>query len=493
MSVKHQAISSTLWTVARVVLDQVFSLLVFVVVARLLGPVEVGLFALGMIVSEMGRIFSTSGFGDVVTKARPEDEEETAQAAFWGNMFTAFLCAILFTLLAQPISMMLHSPRLVSIIIALAWTIPISASYAIHLARQLKRFGHKSLTIRSLISGLIGGAVAIAAAYAGAGVWSLVIQRVVTEVVTLVTIWLSYRWVPSFSFSWERMKEIFPFSSQMSLSKLVNLLMSRFQDIIIGAFISSAGVGIYRVAKRTFDMLSTGAMTPFSTVSLNLFAAVRDDPVKMRNAVIRVIALSATAAFPIIFGVAAVADDLIPLVYGNKWHDSIILLQMLTPVGVPMLFSLLSLSILTVYGEARSVSFITGIQFALTVGLGLAAAPFGINAVILSYLARLYIVMPYQIALVARHVGLSRGRLVMAMGRPLLASLLMTILCYVMLRQLHAVVPWAFVRLAITGTFGMVFYVALLWAIDRQSLLWLVDMLRAFSRGRSRPAIVGLA
>ena len=86
VNVKKKAVASALWSVVRIGVDQVFSFVVFVVVARILGPVEVGLFALGMIVSEMGRIFATSGFSDAVTKARQEDEEIVSRAAFWGNM-----------------------------------------------------------------------------------------------------------------------------------------------------------------------------------------------------------------------------------------------------------------------------------------------------------------------------------------------------------------------------------------------------------------------
>lgn len=485
MSVKHKAVSSTLWTFTRVMLDQFFSFIVFVVVARILGPADVGLFALGMIVVELGRIFSTSGFGDAVTKAPVAEEEDIARAAFWGNLGLAVACAILLSLAAAPIAGVLNSPRLTEIVVALAWTIPISAGYAIHQARQLKRFGHKSLAIRSLVAGVIGGAVAIVAAYAGAGVWSLVIQRVVTEVIAFITIWLSFRWLPGFRFSGEHMRAIFGFSTQMSLSKLGNMVITRFQDVVIGAYVNPAGVGIYRVAKRTIDMMMTGALTSFSTVSLTLFAAVREDEVKLRGAVIRVIAVSATAAFPLFAGVAVVAPDLIPLIYGPKWHDSIVLLQLLAPVGVPALFSLLCLSILTIYGEARSVSILTVVQLVLTVALSMLTAPYGIEAVILGYLARCYIVMPYQIGLVSRHAGCSRTVLVMAMVRPLVASLVMALLCYAAMQWLPMMVSIAAIRLVLVGGLGAMVYLGLLWAIDRQSLYWLIDLGRGYARRKA--------
>lgn len=485
MSIKHKAVSSTLWTMVRIFLDQVFSFLVFVVVARILGPADVGLFALGMIVVEFGRIFSTSGFGDAVTKASADEEEEVARAAFWGNMGLSILCAILIALAAAPAAQLMHSPRLAPIIIALAGTVPISAGYAIHQARQLKRFGHKSLAIRSLVAGVIGGAVAIASAFAGAGIWSLVIQRIVTEVIAFVTIWMSFRWLPGFAFSGERLRSILSFSTQMSASKLGNLVVTRFQDMVIGAYVSPSGVGIYRVAKRTIDMMMTGVLTSFSTVSLSLFAAVRDDEAKMRAAVLRTIAVSATVAFPVFAGMAVIAPDLVPLIYGPKWEASVVLLQLLTPLAVPALFSLLSMSILTIYGRGAVVSYLTLAQLVLTILLSLVSAPYGVEAVILAYLGRLYLVMPFQIWLVARYVDCSMATLVRSMARPLLASLAMALCCYAALQHLLWMVPHAALRLLSTGLLGAVVYVGLLWIVDRQSLHWLIELARGYAKRRA--------
>lgn len=485
MSIKHKAVSSTLWTMARIFFDQVFSFLVFVVVARILGPADVGLFALGMIVVEFGRIFSTSGFGDAVTRAPAEEEEEIARAAFWGNMGLSVLCAGLIALAAGPAAELMRSPRLAPIIVALAGTVPISAGYAIHQARQLKRFGHKSLAIRSLVAGVIGGGVAIASAFAGAGVWSLVIQRIVTEVFAFVTIWLSFRWLPGLAFSWERLRSILSFSTQMSASKLGNLVATRFQDMVIGAYVSPSGVGVYRVAKRTIDMMMTGVLTSFSTVSLSLFAAVRDDEAKMRAAVVRTIAVSATVAFPVFAGMAVVAPDLIPLIYGPKWEGSVVLLQLLTPLAVPALFSLLCMSILTIYGRGAAMSYLTLAQLVLTVLLSLISAPYGVEAVILAYLGRLYLIMPFQIWLVARYAGCGAGALIASMAKPLIASLIMAFCCYVAMQHMLSTSMHGAARLVAVGLLGLALYAGLLWIIDRQSLRWLIELARQYTKRRA--------
>ncbi len=484
-NVKQQAVSSTMWTMARTLSDQVFSFLVFVVVARILGPADVGLFALGMIVVELGRIFSTSGFSDAVTRARADDEEDVARAAFWGNIMLSLLSAVVLSLAAVPIARLLDSPRLAGVVVALAWTIPLSGAYAIHQARLLKRFGHRSLAIRSVLSGLIGGAVAIFAAWHGAGVWSLVVQRVVTELIALATIWLSFRWWPGFGYSRARMREIMAFAAHISASRLGNTVTGRIQDVLIGIYVSAAAVGVYRVAKRTIDMMITGGLTSFSTIAFQVFAAVRDEDARLRAAILRSIGICSTAAFPLFAGVAVVAPDLIPLIYGPKWTGSIVLLQVLTLVCLPALFSLLTTSVLSIHGAGRAVSSLTLVQLVLSVVFSLATAPFGMMAVVLGMLVRNYLMIPYQIGLVSRHSGCTRRQILMAMARPLLASLVMAALCYMALLEMTRIFGSPVVRLALTGILGAAVYGGLLWVIDRQSLRWLLELLRGRVRRRT--------
>lgn len=491
-AVKFQAISATLWSVARIGFDQFFSFIVFVVIARLLEPAEVGLFALAMIVAELARIFSTSGFTDAVTRADTDLEEEVSRAAFWANMALGFTCAVTMSLLAQPIAIVMNTPRLAEILIALAWTIPLSAGGAIHMARQLRRFGHKTLAIRSLVSGLIGGSVAIAAAYAGYGVWSLVIQRFITEAVTMLTAWLAFRWWPSTRFRWSTLSDIFSFSMHISASKLLGVLISRIQDVVIGAFAGPAAVGIYRIARRTIDMLMTLTLTPLSSVSVNFFVAVREDPDRFSAAFLRLLSVASVTTFPAFFGVAAIAGDLVPFIYGPKWAPSVFALQLLAPLSLPLVISLFTMPVLTVFGEAKLVTRMTLIQLFLSLALAIAAAPFGMEAVIGALLVRTYIMIPYQIRLIQRYTQAGPKQVLVTIAPPLAASVIMAALCWLLLEQVMPTTWAAWQRLFAVVPSGAVIFVGLLYVMDKRSILWSLEILKGMAarrkdKGRSVP------
>ncbi|MGZ2483993.1 O-antigen/teichoic acid export membrane protein [Rhizobium pisi] len=481
VNVKKKAVASALWSVVRIGVDQVFSFVVFVVVARILGPVEVGLFALGMIVSEMGRIFATSGFSDAVTKARQEDEEIVSRAAFWGNMGMAVACAAVITMLAQPISWLMGSDRLEGVLIALAWTLPISAGGAIHMARQLRRFGHKTLAIRSIIAGLIGSAAAVWAAHENFGVYALVIQRFITEFVTMVTAWLAFRWWPSVNFTRAQLMEVLPFSVSMSASKLIGVIISRVQDMIIGVFVGPASVGFYRVARRTIDMLSIGTLTPISTVSVNLFVAIREDEARVKQTFARLLSVAGAVSFPAFFGLAAVAKDLVAILYGARWLEVVPMMQALSLFCIPSLFGLLFLSVLTSFGQSKKALRFTTIQFFVTVAFALIAAPFGVWPIILSLLARGYVMIPYQIKLIEPHTKCSLADAGLAILRPLMAALIMAIACYCLVTYGLASIHNVILRLVTAISAGMIIYTGVLFLTDRQSIIWLIQLSRSRS------------
>lgn len=488
-AVKEKAINATLWSVIRIGVDQFFSFLVFIVVARLLGPVEVGIFALGMIFAELTRVFATSGFADAVTKASAAREDVVSRAAFWCNMTMAIGCSLLVTAIAASVGRVVDADRLTDVIIALAWTIPLSAGSAIHMARCLKRFGHKTLAIRAVVSGLAGGTVAVVAAYQGYGVWALVLQRFVTEFITLITAWLAYRWLPSFQFTSADVKEILPFSMKMSFTKFIGLIASRVQDIVIGAFAGPAVVGMYRVAKKTIDILMTATLTPLSTVAVNFFVAVRDDKLRLQQSYLKLVTVSSCIAFPAFFGLAAVADVLVPFVYGSKWAEAIPILQLLTPICIPLVINLYILPVMTVFGEANKATRMTLIQLGLSLAFALVAAPFGVYAVVFGFLLRAYLMIPYQLRLIEDHTNCDLRKIIAHIWKPLIAATITALGCYCVVHQIYLGRFSHLSSLCLAVTQGVVTYAVIMLVIDRRSVRWLFEIVRTVVSKRKRSIV----
>ena len=113
------------------------------------------------------------------------------------------------------------------------------------------------------------------AALFGCGVYSLVIQRLVTETIGAILSWRSYRWRPQLTYDWRQAKANLRFGGNLSFAQIVNFFIVRVQDLLVGASLGAAAVGVYRVAWRSTEILAAGAIQPFSTVALQTLSRLR--------------------------------------------------------------------------------------------------------------------------------------------------------------------------------------------------------------------------
>ncbi len=69
-SLRQKSKTSLGWTVTKALSDQVFSLIIFIMLARLLTKEEIGLFAMVYVFSEVGRIIATGGLVQLIARAK---------------------------------------------------------------------------------------------------------------------------------------------------------------------------------------------------------------------------------------------------------------------------------------------------------------------------------------------------------------------------------------------------------------------------------------
>src|SRR5215470_3356771 len=83
---------SIVWTLVRIASDQVFSFAIFVILARLLSPSEVGTFAIAVAFSEFGRVIAIQGMVQNIPRAR-KMSPALADTVFWTNMGMSLVVA----------------------------------------------------------------------------------------------------------------------------------------------------------------------------------------------------------------------------------------------------------------------------------------------------------------------------------------------------------------------------------------------------------------
>ena len=473
---------SILWTILRILSDQVFAFVVFVVLARLLSPADFGIYAIAQAVAEIGRAIAIGGMVQNIPRAK-KLTPALADTVFWTNLVSALVLAFAVLLLAPPVMAALELSRATGPVQGLGFVLPLAALGATHLSLRLREFGHRSLALRSVVSNTIGGAAGIAAAVAGWGIWALVVQRLATEATNTIMSWQAYPWVPGRRFSMAQLRQIWPFGFNIALHQILSLLPRRAMDLILGSMLGAAAVGLNRTARRSTELVLHGTVNPFNFVALQTLSRLQSDSTELIKAYRWMVSKSAMLSCPALVGLGVLAPDAIPAVFGEKWETSGVLVRIMCCMVVPYALSSFTSPVLMALGRGATLRTFAVSQLIAVAVFALAAAPYGLAAVVWSSVVRAYLALPFQLWMLRSASGLKPQDALGAIAKPLFASLIMGAGVWGLYDVLRPLFSIRLIPILLCIAAGMAVYGILIYTISEEARTIARNQVKAI-RGR---------
>jgi len=423
---KKKTALSVLWSVVRVAWSTIATFVIFVILARILGPGDFGTFALASLFVEIGRVLAYAGLGDAVTRQLDLDEE-LADTAFWATIAFSAIVASLVFFFAPYYGDLVRDPSVSGILRWLAPLLPISSLAVIHNARLAREFGHKSLAGQAIAASLLSGITAVVCAFLGWGVWALVAQTAVNAAVTVLLGWFYYPWMPKFRFNVTMFRSVFLFSISLVVTQLMWMLLARVQDIFISRWFGPVEVGRYRIAWRLIELIGQAVLAPIGSVSLVTLSRLQNDHTAFRNAYNRIVGAAALGTIPLLLGFGALSNDMIALLFGDKWGNAGDIATVLVLMAVPFVMNFFASSALSAVNRAESILSVAALQLVTTLILTWLLVPYGVVAVAAGYTLRAWLTMPYQQYVLARYAHIDAKSTLKAVGLPFCGAVLMAV------------------------------------------------------------------
>ena len=384
---------------------RVATLAVFIVLGRLLAPSDLGLVALGSVFVAVLSVFVDSGFSQALVQ-RKELDDEHASTAFWISLAIAVALAGLLFGVAPGISALVGEQALAPVLQALSVSLPLTALSGVPAAVLQRDFGFRALALRRLFGTLVGAAAGVVLAVLGAGVWALVVQVLAGSAVGVVVLWTASPWRPRLLVSRRAAKELWSFGSSVLGIELIGLANAQADKLLVGAFAGPTALGYYFVGSRVAQVLLDMLTSVTGSLSLTTFARMQDDRPRMIRTLKQFTFASACVAFPAFGLTAALAPDVIPLVFGEKWTDSAAVMQWLAPSAALTAISWFDKGLFMAAGKPRVALGLAVGQTVLGLVLLAAALPLGIVAVAASRSLRQLLFWPVRLVALRRHLGL---------------------------------------------------------------------------------------
>ncbi|WP_417898744.1 lipopolysaccharide biosynthesis protein [Bacillus haimaensis] len=323
---KAKVISSLFWKLLERGGTQGIQFIVTIVLARLLLPEEFGLIVLVTIFITIAGVFVQSGFNTALIQKKNSDEVDFS-SVFYLSLLVASLLYIGLFFIAPIAAAFYEEPQLTTVLRIQSLTLFFGAINSIQIAVVSKKLEFKKLFISSLGAMIVSATAGIMMAYAGFGVWSLVVQHLSNQLLVTIILWFTVKWRPTLLFSFARIKTLFAFGWKVLVSSLLDTLYINLTSLFIGKMYSSATLGFYNRGEQFPKLIVSNINGSIQSVMFPTLSSNQDNIKRVKDIVRRSIVTSSFIVFPVMVGMAAVAEPLVNIVLTEKWLPAVPFLQ----------------------------------------------------------------------------------------------------------------------------------------------------------------------
>jgi len=344
--------SGVLWTLLDVFFSKGFPLVIIILLARILGPAEFGLYGILVFFLAIGITLSESGLTSSLIRHHQLYKSDYS-TVFYLNFFLNCVIYGLIFLLSPWIADFFEKPILSSLIRVISTTYILSALTAVHLAILNKKMRFKKIAMLNLPGAFIGGILGLVLANHQYGIWSIVYMNVTIQLITSFLIWFNMTWRPGFVYSGLRAAVHFKFGVNMLLSGLLDTIFKNSYNLIIGKFYPMQSLAFFERA-RSLQEYPTVAITAITNkVSYPLLARqIHTDAANSDSFFRKLIQVTFFINTPFILILAGVALPLFRLILGPEWLDAVPYFQILCLGSVFYPHHAYNLNILKVKGRS---------------------------------------------------------------------------------------------------------------------------------------------
>jgi teichuronic acid exporter len=315
------------WTAGAKGVTQAVTWLATLIAARMLSTADFGIVAIAGIVGTLSTLLAEFGIGIAVLHMLELDRRVLAQL----NTVSLVFCSTAFgiSVAAAPLlASFFHSGQLRMLLIVNSLAFFITALQSVPLGLLQRDMDYRRLSFAESISVLVQALVTIASVFAGLGYWSLVAGPMAGKTTSAV---LTAHWKPvGFAIPrWNEIRVHLRFGMEVALSRIAFTAYTQADGLIIGRMLGDSALGAYQMAMMVASAPAEKIGQLIMRVAGPLFARIQEDRALVRRYFLFITDALALAIFPLVFGLAVVAPEMVHVVLTDKWQPAILPLEWL--------------------------------------------------------------------------------------------------------------------------------------------------------------------
>jgi teichuronic acid exporter len=325
------------WTAGIKLAGQVLSWAITIVVVRLLTPGDYGLLAYATVFLGFLALVAELGLADAVVQGRAADLTQL-RAVFGAVILMNVALALLVAFALAPLAALFFSePRLIPVMQVLGLAFLINCFAVIPTASLERNLVFRGRSVVELGAGLTGNLLTLALALHGAGVWSLVWGNLATALCRTLgmNIISPFAHWPDFHIS--RAFRLISFGAKVALNRVLWFVYTQADVFVAGKVLGKAPLGYYSVAMHLASMPAQRVSAIINQVAFPAFSRAAQEAGSVGRYLLLAVRSISFIAFPVTWGLASVAPEIVRVLLGAAWTDAttpLALLSLVMPLRI---------------------------------------------------------------------------------------------------------------------------------------------------------------
>ena len=352
VTLKDKAAKGLFWSAFNSGTIQLLNAVFGIILARRLTQDDYGLIGMLMIFALVANSLQDSGFVTALTNRRDATHKDF-NSVFWFNVVVSFMMYVLFFFLAPLIAAFYNEPLLTPLSRYYFLGFFIASFSIVPRAILFRQIRQKPLAIIGVVALLISGTVGIIMAYNDLAYWGLATQTILFNLTVSVLSWIVSGWRPSFTITFQPIREMFSFSSKMLITNIFNQINNNIFALVIGKLYTKTEVGLYSQANKWNMMGAQTIIGMVQGVAQPTFVQVGDDKDRLCHSFSKMLRFTCFVSFPVMFGLSLIAPEFIVILITDKWLPSALLMRILCVGGAFLPISTLYFNMLIARGKSN--------------------------------------------------------------------------------------------------------------------------------------------
>lgn len=297
----------------------------FFLLTILLGPGDVGLFAVVAEIIGILGYFSDVGLSSALIQKNQNPTIKQLRTTFTIQQLLV-LTLLLITIVSYPSIAAARNfgNREFWIFISLIFAFLVGSLKTIPSVLLERELNFKKLSSVDIVENTLFYVIAVICAFANFGTYSYAVATFIKSAVGLILIYRLKPWSIGFSFDFASVKDLFKYGIPYQLNTLIAMAKDRISTLFVAGIIGREGFGLISWAQKGPRMPLT-LMDSIMKVTFPAFSRLQKDEEFLKKSIQKSIYIISLAVFPALVGIAFISFDLTAVIPKyTKWQPAII-------------------------------------------------------------------------------------------------------------------------------------------------------------------------